>query len=120
MKKYHEILVEVKEKTPEMSHRDAQKTASVIFREQEEVKAKAAAKDKPESPAPGIDVALSKIMEEEIYGENHLYDKNKILIVARAHGDFDLIKAGKDGVNTLVYLSGPTRVPATGYFKIYI
>ncbi len=118
MKKYHVILAEVKEKTSELSHRDAQKTASVIFREQEEVKAKAEAKAEP--AAPGIDVALSKIMEEEIYGENHLYDKNKILIVARAHGDFDLIKAGKDGVNTLVYLSGPTRVPATGYFKIYI
>ena len=117
MKKYPEILKEVKDKNPEMSHKDAQKIASTIYREQEEVKAKDEAKAAPATP--GIDETLSNKIEQEIYGPNHSYDKNKILNVAMAHGDFDLIEAGKDGVNTLVYLSGPTRVPARGYFKIF-
>lgn len=118
MKKYHAILKEVKDKNPEMSHKDSQQVASEIYREQEEVKAKAESKAAP-AAAPGIDEALSAKMEAEIYGPDHRYDKNKIINVGRAHGDFDLLEAGKDGVNTLVYLSGPTRVPAKGYFKIY-
>jgi hypothetical protein len=123
MKTYKEILAKVKKKNPEMSHKDAQKAASSIFREAKEAEEKK--KEKPgggEEPkaVPSIDVALSEKIEASILGEHHTYDKNKIMQVANSFGDFKLIEAGKDGVNTLVYLDGPTRVPAAGYFKIFI
>ena len=127
MKTYQEILKEVKEKNAEMSHKDAQKAASTIFREAKvaEEKEKEQAGGEPGAgdetkDTPKIDTALADKIEAAIRGHEHNYDKNKIMQVANSFGDFKLIEAGKDGVNTLVYLDGPTRVPAAGYFKIFI
>ena len=132
MKTYQEILAEVKEKNPEMSHKEAQKSASTILREakvaEEKEKEQAAGKSgsgdsdagDETKDAPAVDPALSDQIERAIRGHDHTYDKNKIMQVANSFGDFELIEAGKDGVNTQVYLDGPVRVPAKGYFKIFI
>ena len=48
-------------------------------------------------------------------------NKHNIMRVATSFNkDFKMKTAGKDGVNSLVYLDGPCRVPVTGYFKIWI
>jgi hypothetical protein len=127
MKSYQAILKEVKAKNPEISHKDAQKAASKIFREAQLAKQKEAEENKSTAPPAAAKkkamskakVALSEEIESVILGPGNSYDKNKILRVANTYGDFELVEAGKDGVNTLVYLRGPVRVPATGYFKIF-
>lgn len=122
MKTYPEILKEVKEKNTTMSHHDAQKTASTIFRElkEEEAKKDSGPKDPPKTESKKADdLALSNKIEAEIRGDKHLYDKNKIIGVGRRYGDFKFVEDGKDGVNTLVFLQGPVRVPAKGHFKIF-
>lgn len=124
MKSYQEILATVKSKNPGMSHKDAQKTASNIFRdekiaEENEKNSTESTTSKKGKVASKAALALSKEIESVIVGPRNTYDKNKILTVANSYGDFTLVEAGKDGVNTLVYLKGPVRVPATGFFKIF-
>jgi len=117
---YHEILNKVKADHPDLGHKEAQKIASEIFREMKEAEAITSAVHIPDASFRGIDEALSQRIESEIRGPSNTFDRNKILNVARSYGDFQLIEAGKEGVNTRVYLSGPTRVPAKGYFLVFI
>lgn len=117
MKNYATVLKEVKDKNPKLSHREAQITASTIFQEQKETEVKA------HIAIPKQPMAKSYVNPDAVETEIRRAGVNKhnIQVIAKnfAHG-FEFKIAGKDGVNSLVYLDGPCRVPRTGFFKVWI
>jgi hypothetical protein len=141
MKNYKEILGEVRSKNPKLSFREAQITASNIFREQKEMAEKANAFKGPVQsivsqsfPHAGAQVkSENKVDEPQFLGNVNInpddveqairdrgIDLNSIKFIAQSFSPyFTLHFAGKEGVNTLVYLDGPCRVPASGFFKIF-
>ena len=132
MKNYKQILEDVRSKNPKLSFREAQITASNIFREQKEMEDKANAFQGPvkfefdKTPVKDIitgqPVGKSNIDPYDV--EKQIRDRgvdiNSIMAVAHSISPYFTMQfAGKDGVNTLVYLDGPCRVPATGFFRIF-
>lgn len=134
MKNYKQILDEVKAKNPKLSFREAQITASNIFREQKEMAEKANAFKGPVEPVKTIQETPQNFTSQQVQigGQNinpndveqairdRGIDLNSIRFIAQAFSPyFTLHFAGKEGVNTLVYLDGPCRVPASGFFRIF-
>lgn len=130
MKTYIDILNEVKDKNPAINYRDAQITASKIFKQQKEAADKlkketaVSTMTKPveiESQNKNISsITLSNSVDaaiQQLGGKN----RHNILATARTFDKtFSMITVRKEGVNTLVYLDGPCRVPGSGYYKIFI
>jgi len=138
MKTYKEITDELKAKSPAGTNfKDIQKAASEIFKQQKETQDK----QKKATPSPAH-VATSpeagKITTKAFAstrkgGANQADDicdainkqgninRNSILAVARNYDtSFHLVEDHKIGVNTMVYLDGPYRVPREGFWKIFI
>lgn len=120
MKPYNEILAELKAKG--MKHREAQMKASELFKAQKE-----------DVPFEVKDVIKPVIKPRQKYEMS--INPDEVEAAIRAAGvnihsiqsvsrnfspNFQFVKAGKDGVNTKVYLDGPCRVPANGFFKVWI
>jgi len=122
MKKYEDILKEIKEKNPEISQKNAQIAASKEHKALKRIvqanDATDAAKDEPK-PKKALSFDPDNVENEirkagvNIHSIQRIgaqFDKNLKLVITTL----------KDGVNTKVYLDGPARVPRTGYFLIWI
>jgi hypothetical protein len=123
MKTYPKILKEVIEKNPSIALKDAQKLASTIYREQKE------ANDKLSNPVSGVIPPIKNVSFGSAINPDEVekaireagVDKHNIQVIARRYSpNFQFKIAGKDGVNSLVYLNGPCKVPRNGYFKVWI
>jgi len=121
MKKYEDILKEIKEKNPEISQKNAQIAASkehkALKRIAQANDATDAAKDEPK-PKKALSFDPDNVENEIRKAGVNIHSIQKI--GAQFDKNLKLVKAGKDGVNTKVYLDGPARVPRTGYFLIWI
>lgn len=120
MKNYQEILSDVREKNPDLPFKEAQILASKINKEQKEAEEKSAFQHAATASKPEKKSSINPDTVEAAIRAAGV-DKHSIQVVAkRFHPDFTMVKDGKDGVNTLVHLDGPVRVPRTGHFKIWI
>ena len=119
MKSYAEILKEIRDANPKLSFRDSQIEASIQFKKQQDLNGGYI--------APVIAnkiVSASMINPDEVEAKIRAagVDRNSIQVIAKNFSpDFVFnTDGGKDGVNTLCYLTGVCRVPRNGFFKVYI
>lgn len=134
MKTYKEILDEVSKENPEMKRRDAQMAASKIFKQQKEAADKSGKSTPPPPnvpPKPRVvdknttsarPAAAGNKADEICDAINKMgnVNRNSILAVARQYdASFHLVKDHKIGVNWMVYLDGPYRVPKEGFWRIF-
>lgn len=126
-KSYQDIVKEVKEKNPSMSHKDVQSTASEIYKTAvEAAKASGELTKTPVIPAASPaavkqtnDQHLADAIDAAIRAKG--VDQNNIMLVARAYDpNFVMVKDGMDGVNTKVHLEGTCRVPASGHYLVFL
>jgi hypothetical protein len=133
MKTYKEILDEVRKENPEMKMREAQIAASTIFKQQKDAADKAGTASKPAAnipPKPQKGAVKFPGQPKSTHNQaNEICDainkagninRNSILSIARSYdSSFHLVKDHKVGVNWMVYLDGPYRVPTEGFWKIF-
>jgi len=114
-----------------MKMREAQILASTIFKQQKEAADKAGTASKPAvnippKPQKGVIPSRPKSTHNQAdqicdaINKQGNINRNSILSVARSYdSSFHLVKDHKIGVNWMVYLDGPYRVPTEGFFRIF-
>lgn len=131
---FQQVLLTVKKENPKMKHKNALKVASKLFREQkekeaskQEIKEETAKLEKPEVkediPQPkamvfdgGLD---PDVIEKKIRDAG--VDINRITDIAKNYdAGFKLVIGEREGVHRKVWLEGKVRVPANGYFKVFL
>ena len=121
MKKYQDYLKELKEKNPKMSHKDAQIKASELYQaEKDKAEADSATKAAAAAPKPKKGLSFDPDNIEAEIRKAGVNIHNIVRIGQSFDKEFRMIIAGKDGVNTKVYLDGPARVPQEGFFVVWI
>jgi len=127
IKSYAAILADVKQKTPGLSHIDAQIAASEIFKQaKSDYEASKEFTKPPVIPAAqnkavnlSDNTQLADAIDAAIRAKG--IDKNNIMSIARTYNpDFVLVKGEKHGVNTKCWLEGPCRVPANGHYLLFL
>ena len=121
---YNSILKVVRAQNPDIPWRDQQKKASDIMKKLKLNKDELSGKDGGSvTEAPVFDPVSEEIFMAEKRLRSNVIDVNSLISIGREvipHGE--LVKHGKDGVNTKVTFEDGFghRLPASGYFTIYI
>jgi len=131
---YKDFLEEVKASAPNLSHREAQKKASLLF---QNYKAEIDSPpppptidpknppDGPKEPGPSseqaIDVGRCLGLEKEIRLQTPTINHIQGVLNGSGVTGYKVHEAGKDGANTKVFVTAPgLRIPVEGYFLCFI
>ena len=115
---YADCLRKVKKLNPDLKHKEAQKLASELWTKQKE--AGKVLETKPVTKAKSVSPHLAGIIEE-INNNASTINEMQILLANANIKFYEIVKDGKDGANTLVFikLTGGERIPETGHFKVF-